>query len=89
MFLKELCPSDIHLGDGCIRLLLDCLVGNTTLRVLCICQNRITPVGLSDITRLQLVSSTRIQTFYLKRNYDTTMATRQFCAALKRNPILQ
>jgi hypothetical protein len=48
-----------NMGDEGIRLIADALVGNTTMDTLDICENRITPVGLDDITRL--IESTQLK----------------------------
>jgi hypothetical protein len=54
------------IGDAGIRLVADALVGNTTMLELDISSNRITCIGLDDITRL--VESTRLQTINFEYN---------------------
>jgi hypothetical protein len=77
-----------NMGDEGIRLIADALVGNTTMDTLDICENRITPVGLDDITRL--IESTQLQkvTLWCRRETFTTIfndeaATKRFLTALQ------
>jgi hypothetical protein len=90
-YLKTLSLYSCRLFDEDIRLLADILVNNTTLQGLRIWDNHITSIGLADITRLLLVSTTRLQTisFNNRHIFDNDTVTRQFVTALERNGTLQ
>ena len=80
-YLKAL----ILLQDEGIRVIVDALGNNTIMQVLDIRQVSITHVGLADITRLLLMSTTRLQTIYLMGNngiVNNDMVTREFVTAL-------
>ena len=63
--LQELSLWSCDIDDEGIRILVDALVGNTTMDKLCVHLNRITSNGLPDITRL--LESTRLQTINFGR----------------------
>jgi hypothetical protein len=83
-FLKELCLSGCQLGNQGIRFIADGLVGNTTMEILDIKWNRITFVGLADITRV--IVSTQIKTIDLQYTQDVFNdedATQHFVTTLQ------
>jgi Leucine Rich repeat len=91
--MKELRLSQCRINDEGLRLIVDALVGNTTLEVLDIAGNDITSNSLSGITRLVKVA--RLKEIYLSDNpmfvnsSDTTRTRLQFVRALSRNKSLR
>jgi Leucine Rich repeat len=88
--LRELNLSCCRLGDGGIRIIADAIVGNTTIEILDISANKITPTGLDDITRI--LESTRIQKIDFERNrrvFGNEASTRRFACVLSRHAFLK
>jgi hypothetical protein len=57
-----------RIGDECIRLIADVLIGNTNIEKLNIAYNKITSRGLDDITRM--IESTQLKTITMRGNED-------------------
>jgi Ran GTPase-activating protein (RanGAP) involved in mRNA processing and transport len=71
------------------RLLVDALVGNTTMDVLDVSENAITCIRLDDITRL--LASTRVRSIQLHRNvnaFGNEASTRRLARVLSRHAFL-
>jgi Leucine Rich repeat len=83
-FLKELCLSGCAFGDKGVRVIVDGLVGNTTMEALHIFHNSITSVGLADITRL--IVSARLHVIDFSGNpdiFNETLSTQHFVSTLR------
>jgi Leucine Rich repeat len=82
--LKELNIAGCQLGNVGIRIIVDALVGNTTMYILDIGSNKISFQRLDDITRLLV--STQLQTINLSWNQDIfkdKTATEHFVTTLQ------
>jgi Ran GTPase-activating protein (RanGAP) involved in mRNA processing and transport len=90
--LRELSLWGCQIGDHGIRILADGLVGNTTIEILNLGANRITSVGLDDITRLLESESTRIKKINLEYNrgiFNDEASTLRFARVLSRHQFLK